>query len=167
MEFFWSPSTDSFYHRDINAGGIPADAVAITRRRHAELLAGRSAGREVRAGAKGKPELAPLRKPTVDQLRGWAVLDVKREARRRILGIASLERQANDNAAIALRGMVPADEQPSPAQFAAISAAIERRHTIDAVRAASNAIEATIATMPAANLTNYDAAADPRWPAQE
>jgi len=95
----------------------------------------------------------------VAELREIATRMVKSEARRRILAIASLERQANDNAAIALTGS-------AWAQSPEATAARDRRTRIDAIRAASNAIEAVIARMPAANLKAFDASTHPLWPSE-
>ncbi|MEG3182124.1 hypothetical protein [Sphingomonas sp. LT1P40] len=152
---FFSATTGGFYDPAVNTA-IPTDAVRVTRHRHAELLAARSAGQRIVADAKGRPQIRPV-KVTLDQHRAAAVRAVKDEARRRILAIASLERQANDNAALALA-----------AGFIELSteglAARDRRVRINAIRAASNAIEAIITTMPASNLTAFDAAAHPLWP---
>jgi len=88
----------------------------------------------------------------------------KSEARRRILAIASLERQANDNAAMALASAVLRIGAKHDVLDDIVTAAINRRERIDAIRAASNAIEAVIARMPAANLKAFDASTHPLWP---
>jgi hypothetical protein len=150
----WSPSARAFF--DEAHPAIPADAVAITARRHRQLLAGQAAGRPIVTGAGGKPVNAGARRLSAEQLRDRAVLQVKREAGVRILAVASLARQSNDNAAIALAAI--------DGDAAAAAEPIARRRRIDAIRAASDALEAQIARMPAANLTNFDAAAQPHWP---
>ncbi|WCM29196.1 hypothetical protein NDN01_10050 [Sphingomonas sp. QA11] len=165
MSVRWSPADGHFYHADLHGEAIPADAVRVTRRRHAELLAGRAAGRAIVVGPNGRPELAPVRKPSVAQRRLWAVADIKAEARRRILTIASLERQANDNAAIATAAFQIATGTDGLGD--AIAGAIEaarRRERIDTVRAASNALEQKIAAWSAAALSTFDAGADAHWP---
>ncbi len=147
----YSATTGGFYHAAIHGDALPADAVVISEARHRELLDAQAAGRRIVAGAKGRPELATERAPTKAQLLERATAAIKAEARRRILAIAGLERQANDNAAIALHST----------EF---DAACTRRAAIDAVRAASNALEARIASWSAASLTAFDAGAEAHWP---
>lgn len=151
---FFSPSSGGFYDPAINRD-IPADAVRISRARHAELLAARSAGKPVVADATGRP-VVKLVRLNREELRDRAVAAIKAEARRRILAIASLERQANDNAAVALEAFAGAGTD--------IEGALDRRYRIDAIRAASNAIEAVVARMPASNLTSLDPSTHPLWP---
>lgn len=151
---FYSPSTGGFYdpaiHRD-----VPTDAVAISRERYGELLAARSAGKLIASDRTGRP-IVKARRFTVDELRQRAIAAVKAEARRRILAVASLERQANDAASIAIEAFAGAGTD--------LEGALDRRIRIDAIRAASNAIEAQIARMPAANLTDFDPSTHPNWP---
>lgn len=159
MGILWSPSDGHFYHSDINAGGIPADAVRITNKRHRDLIDGRAAGRAVVAGRGGKPELGPESRPTVVDLRQQATASVKAEARRRILAIATLERQANDNAAIAVATF---NGGPST-----VSAELARRRRIDAVRAASAELKATIAASSFAAISTFNAADAALWPVED
>ena len=56
MQIFWSPSALGFYSPDYHST-IPADAVEITVERHAELLAGNSAGKNIVSDANGIPQL--------------------------------------------------------------------------------------------------------------
>lgn len=156
MAIRWSPSTGGFYHSAINAGSIPADAVRITDKLHAELLAGRATGRTIVAGAQRKPELAPAAPIEAGRILTSVIAAIKREARSRILAIASLERQANDNAAIAMKVL---------GGSGAVGQALDRRDRIDAIRAASNALEAEIATWSPAALSTFDASAAAHWPA--
>ena len=153
---FFSPSTGGFYDPAINRD-LPADAVKISKSRHAELLAARSAGKPIVADAKGRPVIKQVRL-NLEQLRDRAVTAIKGEARRRILAVASLERQANDNAAIALAAFAG-----GAADLDQASAAFDRRRRIDSIRAASNAIEAIVARMPASNLTAFDPFSHPLW----
>lgn len=162
----YSPSTSGFYHIAMH-GSIPADAVTITSRRHRELLAGQAEGRRIFAGANGAPAISPIAKPRRADLIALAVADIKREARRRILAIASIERQANDNAAIAMRALAGPGQDPTDAEQAEIDAAINRRRRIDVVRAAGNALERNIAGWSAGGLSAFEAAADRHWPAGE
>lgn len=151
---FFSPSTGGFYDPAIHCT-LPADAVRISKARHAELIDARSAGKPIVAGAKGSPVIKPVRL-NLEQLRDRAYTAIKGEARRRILAIASLERQANDNAEIAISAFADAATD--------IAGALDRRARINAIRAASNAIEAQVARMPASNLTAFDPSSHPLWP---
>ena len=68
----FSPATALFYDPQINAGGIPDDAVDITREVFETLLAARSTGQIIEAGKDGlpvarKPE--PPAPPTLDELK--------------------------------------------------------------------------------------------------
>ena len=155
----WSPSTGHFYHSEVHGTAIPEDAVRVTARRHAELLDGQRQGRSILVGANGKPTLSAIRKPTVDQLRTFAVADIKAEASRRILAVASIARQTNDNAIFALRVLNLATAEDFDAAF-------ERRAAIDAIRAASNALEHKIATWSALALSSFDAADAAHWPVE-
>jgi hypothetical protein len=105
----WSPSTGHFYRADVYGDGIPADALAITDHRYRELLDGQGQGRKIRAGKSGKPELTPAPRATRELLLKRAIADIKVQARRRILAVASLERQSNDNALMAIATANPAD----------------------------------------------------------
>lgn len=151
---FFSPSTGGFYDPAIHRV-LPDDAVRISKARHAELIAARSAGKRVVADSAGRPVIKAA-KPNLEQLRAGAVAAVKIEASRRILAIASLERQANDTAAIALEAFAGAGTD--------IDGALDRRARIDAIRTASNAIEAQVARMPTSNLTAFDPSSHPLWP---
>jgi hypothetical protein len=161
---FFSPSANdgrgAFFSAAIHGDALPADAIKLTARQYREMMEGQAAGRSIVPGADGRPKFAPVKRQTLEQLRTGAVRVVKGEARRRILAIASIERQTNDNAAMVVAA---ATGQPT----AEATAALGRRRAIDAIRTASNAIETTIARMPAANLTSFDATAARLWPAQE
>lgn len=155
----WSPSTGHFYHAEIHGTAVPDDAVRVTARRHAELLDGQRQGRSILAGANGKPVLSAIRKASVDQLRAFAVADIKAEASRRILAVASIARQTNDNAIFALRPLNLATAEDFDAAF-------ERRAAIDALRTASNTLEHKIATWSALALSSFDASDDGHWPVE-
>jgi len=159
MSHHWSPSTGGFYHAEIHGSGMPEDAVAISAKRHAQLLAGQSAGRAIVADANGKPSLTPAVRTTVATLRSYAGMDIRTEARRRILAVASIERQSNDNAVFALRALA----LDAAGTF---DAAWSRRQRIDAIRAASNALEAKIATWAAPALSQLDVTDAAYWPAE-
>jgi hypothetical protein len=53
----YSAKTGGFYDREIHGNNIPADAVEITREEWNALLDGQSQGKQIVAGAGGKPEL--------------------------------------------------------------------------------------------------------------
>ena len=162
---FYSPSTGGFYSQAIHGAAIPADAVRISRLRHQQLLEGQASGRAIIA-RDGKPVLATVAKPSLAELRTAATAQVKAEAARRILAIASLAQQSNDNATIAEHALaVAAGATAPPPQD--VQAAQLRRARINAVRAASNALEQIVGTMPASNLTAFDATAARFWPDQE
>ncbi|MFC3579529.1 hypothetical protein [Sphingomonas hylomeconis] len=160
----YAASTNAFYDVRVHGEAIPTDAVPISAARHAELLAAQGARRIV-AGASGKPAQTPAPRVTRADLLARAVAAVKREAARRILAIASLERQANDNAVMAsLALQLVTGTEDGPDITADAVTAQGRRAAIDAVRVASNKIEAAIATWAMAALSKFDAGADPRWP---
>ena len=156
----WSPSTGHFYHTEVHGAAIPEDALRVTARRHAELLEGQRQGRSILAGKNGKPALSPIRKPSVDQLRDFAVGDIKAEASRRILAVASIARQSNDNASLALHALGTASTE-------AFDAAWARRSAIDDIRAASNILEHKITTWSALALSSFDASDDGHWPIED
>lgn len=155
----WSPSTGHFYHGEIHGAAIPADAIRVTARRHAELLEGQRQGRSILAAANGKPVLSAIRKPTVEQLRAFAVADIKAEASRRILAVASIARQTNDNAIFALHALRMASAEK-------FDAAWGRRSAINTLRDASNMLENKIATWSALALSSFDASDDAHWPVE-
>ena len=158
-EVYYSAARRGFFHAATHAT-LPDDAVRISRLRHRQLLDAQAQGRTIVANDKGRPVLAPVVPPSLEQLRGQASAAVNVEAGRRILAVATLERQTNDNALIAQAALAAATGTPAPAGLAE---ALARRAAIDDIRAASNRIAATIAQMPAANLTDYGATAERLW----
>ena len=54
---FYSKSTNGFYTKDIHGDTIPADAVSITPTEYKALLEGQVAGKQISAGADGRPTL--------------------------------------------------------------------------------------------------------------
>jgi len=156
---YYSPSTGGFYAPDIHGTDIPDDAAKISARRHLALLEGQAAGGEIVAGPRGPT----VRMPTSSraELLERAVRRVKREARRRILAIASLELQANDAAAIATAALEISLHGAASIDFAP---ALDRRLAIDAVRAASDEIELELEVLGTAELLAFVAADHPRWP---
>ncbi len=146
---FYSARTGGFYqvgiHRD-----MPADAVPISAARHAALVAAQETGRRI-ATVDGRPALARDRARTTSGVHAAVTARIKAEAARRILAIASLEQQSNDNAALAVAALAGALSEQA-------AAALERRAAIDAVRARSNRIEAMLAGLDLAALARFDAA---------
>lgn len=155
MTLCYSKSVGGFLDTAIHRT-LPADAVEITREEHAVLLDAQSEGKAIVAGRDGRPVAQAPALPPIADRRAAAVAAIKREARRRILAIASLERQANDAAAIALSAY-SSYEHPD------VGDAVGRRLQIDAVRAASNALEDRVATITAAALASLDIADDSHW----
>lgn len=145
MALFFSPATPGFFDDQIHdVDAIPTDAVEITAARHAELLAAQAAGGEIVADSQGRPRIS---RPSVDARRAAAIRRIKRHAAALIERVSPVWRQLNDQRA------------PSPegaARFAAI----------DAIRVASDAIEAEVATLSAAALDPLDIATHPLWPSE-
>ncbi|OQA29927.1 MAG: hypothetical protein BWY57_03144 [Betaproteobacteria bacterium ADurb.Bin341] len=66
---FYAKSTGGFYDAAIHGDAIPVDAVEITIEEHAALLEGQSNGKRIIADAEGRPVLADLPAPTLDELK--------------------------------------------------------------------------------------------------
>lgn len=143
MALFFSATARGFFDDAVHID-LPVDAVAISGDRHRELLAAQTSGATITADSSGKPRAA---RPSIDARCATALRRVKREASRRIEAIAPIWRQLNDQRA-------PSPE--SAARFAAI----------DAIREASNLIEAEVETLSATALDAIDIAAHPLWPAE-
>lgn len=135
---FYSPSTRGFYTKQIHGRSIPADAIEISNEHHQRLILAQAQGHGI-THAKGAV-MAVHPHAERDDLLEVTRAGVKREARKRILRIASLERQSNDNAVLALAALKRVKSDSN--EFVA---AMERRQKIDAVRAASNRIEEGLA----------------------
>ncbi|PZO91516.1 MAG: hypothetical protein DI623_03065 [Sphingomonas sanxanigenens] len=151
---YFSASAGGFFDEAVHGAAIPSDAVPVTSARHAELIAAQAGGAAIVAGKGGRPRIA--RAPaTIAHRRMTAITSARREAQRRILAIAPLWRQANDNAAIALEALTGAARD--------VDAALDRRHRIDALRDCSDALEAAIALMDAAALDALQIADDAHW----
>lgn len=143
MAIYYSAATPGFFDDSIHAD-LPADAVKITPARHRELLEAQGEGAAIVADDKGKPRID---RPTVTiaARRAALVRAVKRQAARRIEAVSPLWRQLNDQRA---------PSQDGDRRFAAI----------DAIRVASDAIEADIAAAASDALAAIDPAAHPLWP---
>lgn len=152
MDMHYSAGTGGFYLPGLHTD-IPADAVAIPADHHRALLAGQAAGHRIVADADGRPMLAAPDRPTLADRRAAMCAAVKDQASARILGIAPIWRQLTDARDL------PLAQGDARAEIEARYAAIDR------VRAASNALEATIATLSARGLDALDITADHHWPA--
>lgn len=148
MRYFFSPSTGGFYTSETHGDRIPADAVKVTARRHAQLMAAQADGAVIVAGKGGKPEaIAPADAMSPSNLRAALARAIRAEAARRIARISPAWRQMNDI------------RQPSEAGDARFAA-------IDAVRAASDTIETALAATADDALTTFDPSNRPEWPAE-
>ena len=137
----------AFFDSAIHADRIPQNAVEITTARHAELLEAQAEGKEIYADKDGRPR---YRQRTVDAvtLRDNLTQQTRNEAARRIRMISPEWRQLND-----LR-------QPSEAGHRRFAA-------IDAIRDASEQIEAVIAEASAEELSGLVIADRPEWTANK
>lgn len=149
MTLHYSARRNAFFDSCVHAE-LPDDARAITGEEHQRLLAAQTRGEVIAAAADGSPTSRPPVE-SADQLRARLVAATKREAARRIEVIAPLWRQLNDWRALA-------------AATGDARAAIERHFAaIDAVRAASNRLEAALATMTPRQLARVDLTDDSHW----
>jgi hypothetical protein len=141
----YSPSTGGFYDPAIHRDAIPSDAVAVTGSRYRALLRAQAGGREIAPGYTGRPCLKRCHRPSRAERDAAAIAAVKAEAARRIEAVAPLWRQTN-----ALRSPLGSTDP----LFA----------RLDAIRAASDAIEQTIAQLTDDALAGFDPAASTLWP---
>lgn len=154
-QLFYSPSRRGFFSRRHHGRHVPRDRVPITEARHAELLEAQAAGSEIIPGADGAPE-ARLPAMTVER----AIAGARSEARRRILRVASLERQSNDNAAIALAALQEATLGDMTVDFVS---AVRRRERIENLRDVCATVEARIQRLAPAELLSFNPADDAHW----
>jgi len=160
MSKLYSPSTGLFYAPELFVGRVlPDDVVNVSDKRHAELLDLQAQGRTIAASRDGRPTATAPRAPTLEERREAAHRAVATEAGRRILAIASFARQSNDNALMVTAWITAADISSPEMQ-----AALARRAAIDAIRTASNRLDAAIALMSARQLAALEIGADLHWP---
>jgi len=144
MGLRFSPSTGGFYDTGLHTT-IPDDAVPITPARHAELIKAQANGAAiVPSPSTGRPTLQHARRD-IATVRAGSTRAVRREAARRIAAISPDWRQLND-----LRNPTPAGAV--------------RFTRIDAVRAASDAIEAQLGSATVATLAAFPVRDNPLWP---
>ena len=144
MAHFYSPSRAAFFDNAINVD-IPDDAVPVTPARHRELMDGQSKGGAIVAGDDGKPRLQAKPRPSLADRRARLLVRIRAEAYRRIEAASPIWRQLNDM------------RDPSPEGAARFLA-------LDAIRAASNRIEALAAQCPAAAIDAFPVGDNPEWP---
>jgi len=129
----------------LTAKAAPKGAIKITTTRHAQLLDAQAQGRQIGADNRGRPVIARKHEPSGQALRAQLRTAIQREAAARIRAISPEWQQLND-----LR---------EPNEAGAI-----RFARIDAVRAASNAIEELAMLLLAADLAAFPVAAHTLWP---
>ncbi|ATI81458.1 MerR family transcriptional regulator [Sphingobium yanoikuyae] len=154
MGIFYSALAHGFFDDSLCAA-LPDDAVAISPDQHADLLAAQGDGGRIEADADGMPCIRRDTQ-TLAMRRATFIARTKREAARRIEAVAPLWRQMNDIRAGDAGTATDAEGQAASARFA----------LIDAIRAASNAIEAQIAGATAKDLKAIDLANHPLWPVE-
>jgi len=158
MDYFWCSERGGFIPDD-GSMEIPKGAAKVSEAKHAQLMAAQGKGARISTHAKtGKPVATPFAHTPES-----AGAVIRMEARRRILALASLEQQSNDNAQIALHALQIAHGGSSTID--AVSA-INRRTKIDAIRARSNQLEAALPAMSAADLAAFDPSDDSHWSAR-
>jgi len=122
---------------------LPDDCVPVSAKRHAALMAGQASGHQVIADNRGRPQLQALFPTTLAECRAAKANDIRREASRRIKVAMPIWRQLN-----ALR------ENRDPGFW-----------KIDAIRNASNLIEAQMMELPSAEAVRaYPVPGNPLWP---
>lgn len=140
----YSPSTNGFYLPG-QSFFIPENVVEITEARHAQLMTAQAEGRAIAPNAEGRPVLVPLAPPSAAAVRARLQADIRREAGVRIRAISPEWRQLND-----LR---------EPSEQGTL-----RFTRIDAIRAASDAIEDLANALPVEDLAAFPIGNHPLWP---
>lgn len=142
QSIYFDPASCGFIDPRLGGDELPEGAVAISVRRHAELLDGQARGGMIEAGPDGRPR---LRMPDAADRRAALRSAIRTEAQRRCLKISPLWRQINDM------------RDPGPT-------AARRFARIDAIRAASAQIEAEAAGLRATDIESFDIRNHPHWP---
>jgi hypothetical protein len=123
----------------------PEGAVEIGDARHGELIEALGEGRAIDVDARGRPVLVRRQRPAAEELRAGLRAAIRREAAQRIRAVSPEWQQLND-----LR---------TPSDAGAV-----RFARIDAIRAASNAIEDLASGLPVADLAAFPIATHTLWP---
>lgn len=129
----------------LSRAAAPEGAVEISDARHRQLLDGQSEGRRITTDARGRPVVDRRTRPSADAVRAQLRAAIRREAAARIRAVSPEWRQLND-----LR---------EPSEQGGI-----RFARIDAIRAASNAIEQLAEGLPVADLGGFPVANHTLWP---
>ncbi|MBO9710675.1 MAG: hypothetical protein J7521_20935 [Caulobacter sp.] len=164
MGLYYSPSLKGFFDDALHAS-IPDDAVKINKAAHTALMTAQASGRPITFdAAAGKPVALAPPEPLLADRRAQQLTATRVEAGRRIEAITPLWRQSNDNAVLGeLAWRAP--EGLSDDEAAQLLEARQRRAAIDAVRQASDALEAAIGAMTVAQLKALDVTQADHWPA--
>jgi hypothetical protein len=142
MTIKYSASARGFFDSKLHRS-IPEDAVTVTARRYAALLAGQAEGHEIVPDTQGRPQLRSLMPQTLEAAITAAIQSIRQEASRRIDERFPVWKQLN-----AIR------ENRDPGF-----------HEIDAVRAASNLIESQLQELTdPAQIAGFSVADHPLWP---
>ncbi|WRQ08264.1 hypothetical protein JDBV08_00485 [Mycobacterium phage jiawei] len=147
MTLFFSPSRRGFIDDALFTGALPEDALEITPAQRDDVTAALGEGLEVSV-MDGQLVIPETPKADREALTAEAVASIKTEARIRILGVVPYWRQMNDAAALSL---------------GYDDGALSRRVWIDAMRAYSNDLEASLSGLSDDDLAAYDPAAQ-AWP---
>ena len=166
MTEFYSPSRGGFFDDQINRT-IPDDCVPLKPGQRQALHAALATGKIIRVTANGAVQAVAPTPPAIDDRRAQLHTAVKREASRRILAIAPMWQQVND-----LRAIAEANDATARAAGTLIAEEIaeaalkayDRGAAIDAVRTASNMLDAAIDTMSVRVLTQLDVTSAGHWP---
>lgn len=142
MKLFYSAERRGFFSPGLHAD-MPSDAVHVTAKRHAALMAGQAEGYEIVPDDRGRPQLRCLSPSTLAEAQAACMHAIKREAGRRIDQRMPLWRQIN-----ALR-------DGSDPGF----------HDIDLIRQASNLIEEQMmAATTVQQVAAFPIERNPLWP---
>lgn len=142
--FLWSPSTRGFYLPDVSSQ-IPEDAVPVEASVHADCMAQLAAGGVLSCCPDTSAPIAVAPVIAAAERRAGLVCAIKAEAYRRIELVSPIWRQLND---LRVRN----------------DAGAVRFSAIDAIRAASDAIEELVAAAEDGALPGFPVAANPLWP---
>lgn len=148
MSIFFAMIGSGEYRRPafyLTRSAAPDGAVSISAARHAALLEDQAEGRRIIADARGRPVIDRRSRPDAGAVRAQLRAAIRREARERIRAVSPEWRQMND-----LR---------EPTEAGAV-----RFARIDAIRDASNAIEALAVSLPVTDLTAFPVANHTLWP---
>lgn len=155
MPWRYSPLTGQFYDDVINAGAIPGDALYVTPARHAELMEAQAGGASIAPSPEtGNPVIVAAPALDLATKQTLAVNAIKAEAERRIVAIMPVYQQLN---------LIRAEANGTALDQAQIDAFA----AIDAIRTASNAIEADAQATDGTTIDQFEVRDNPTWPGVE